>query len=163
MRKFLMGALLMSATMSFGANEELVVTSPEGVNKIVVSHVGDGVQYSVERDGQQVIANSRLGLEMDNEQWEHALAQYYTQYNSWMQGFSVDSVSYSQHHEMLHPLYGERRDEPDNYNAGTIYLSKKDNSSSAGNLGSIPGLGRSPGEGKYYTLQQGLYSPWGHK
>ena len=40
---------------------------------------------------------------------------------------------------------------------------------SAGDLGSIPGLGRSPGEGKGYSLQySGLenpmdYSPWGHK
>jgi len=39
----------------------------------------------------------------------------------------------------------------------------------AGDLGSIPGLGRSPGEGKGYPLQySGLenamdYSPWGHK
>ena len=38
----------------------------------------------------------------------------------------------------------------------------------AGDLGSIPGLGRSPGEGKGYPLfwpgeLHGLYSPWGHK
>ena len=39
-----------------------------------------------------------------------------------------------------------------------------------GDLGSIPGWGRSPGEGKGYPLQySGLensmdcYSPWGHK
>ena len=38
-----------------------------------------------------------------------------------------------------------------------------------GDLGLIPGLGRSPGEGKGYPLQySGLensmdYSPWGHK
>lgn len=55
---FLMGALLMTATMSQAAEESLVVTSPEGVNKIEVVHVNDGVQYSVTRDGQQVIANS---------------------------------------------------------------------------------------------------------
>ena len=37
-------------------------------------------------------------------------------------------------------------------------------------LGSMPGLGRSPGEGKGYPLQysrpggfHGLYRPWGHK
>ena len=41
---------------------------------------------------------------------------------------------------------------------------------SAGDLSSIPGLGRSPGEGKGYPLQYSglensreLYSPWGHK
>ena len=39
----------------------------------------------------------------------------------------------------------------------------------AGDLGSIPGLGRSPGEGKGYPLQYSglenhvLYSPWGLK
>ena len=45
----------------------------------------------------------------------------------------------------------------------------------AGNLGSIPGLGRSPGEGKGYPLQYSClenphgqrslvgYSPWGYK
>ena len=41
---------------------------------------------------------------------------------------------------------------------------------SAGDLGLIPGLGRSPGEGKGYPTSvfwagelHGLYSPWGHK
>ena len=40
----------------------------------------------------------------------------------------------------------------------------------AGDLGSIPGLGKSPGEGKDYPLLvfwpgefHGLYSPWGRK
>ena len=36
----------------------------------------------------------------------------------------------------------------------------------AGNLGSIPGLGRSAGKGKGYPSQYsglGLYSPWGCK
>ena len=45
----------------------------------------------------------------------------------------------------------------------------KESACNAGDLGSIPGLGRSPGEGKGYALQYfGLensmdYSPWGHK
>ena len=46
----------------------------------------------------------------------------------------------------------------------------KESTYSAGNLGLIPGLGRSPGEGKNYLLQYSslensriLYSPWGHK
>ena len=39
---------------------------------------------------------------------------------------------------------------------------------SAGNMGSIPGLGRSPGEGngnplQYYGLENISYNPWGHK
>ena len=45
----------------------------------------------------------------------------------------------------------------------------KETACSAGDLGSIPGLGKSPGEGKGYPLVfwprefHGLYSPWGHK
>ena len=45
----------------------------------------------------------------------------------------------------------------------------KESAYNAGDLGSVPGVGRSPGEGKGYPLQySGLensvdYSPWGHK
>ena len=45
----------------------------------------------------------------------------------------------------------------------------KESTCNVGDLGSIPGLGRSPGEGKGYPLQySGLknsmdYSSWGHK
>ena len=52
----------------------------------------------------------------------------------------------------------------------------KESTCSVGGLGSIPGWGRSPGEGKGYPLQysgqenwrigvqeNGLYGPWGHK
>ena len=42
----------------------------------------------------------------------------------------------------------------------------KESACNSGDLGSIPGLGRSPGEGKGYPLQytgHGVYSPWGHK
>ena len=87
--------------------EALKVTSPKEVNEIVISQTNGALTYTVTREGAQIIAPSRLGLEMDNEQWEHALAQYYPQYESWMEGFTVDSVSYSQHLEVLRPLYGE--------------------------------------------------------
>ena len=47
----------------------------------------------------------------------------------------------------------------------------KESTCNAGDLGLIPGLGRSPGEGKGYPLQYSglensmycMYSPWGHK
>ena len=47
----------------------------------------------------------------------------------------------------------------------------KESSCNAGDLGSIPELGRSPGEGKGYPLQYSdlensmdyIYSPWGRK
>ena len=45
----------------------------------------------------------------------------------------------------------------------------KESTCNTGDLGSIPGLGRSPGEGNLPTPVfwpgefHGLYSPWGHK
>ena len=47
----------------------------------------------------------------------------------------------------------------------------KKSTCNVGDLGSIPGLGRSPGEGKGYPFQysglensvHGLYSPWGRR
>ena len=39
----------------------------------------------------------------------------------------------------------------------------KESPCNAGDLGSIPGLGRSPGEGKGYPLQYSGHSPWGCK
>ena len=47
----------------------------------------------------------------------------------------------------------------------------KESTHNAGDLGLIPGLGRSPGEGNSYTLQYSglensvdyIYSPWGRK
>ena len=44
----------------------------------------------------------------------------------------------------------------------------KESTCGGGDLGSIPGLGRSPGEGKgyplqYYGLENSMYSPPGHK
>ena len=44
-------------------------------------------------------------------------------------------------------------------------LTSKESAHSAGDLGSIPGLGRFPGEGNSYWPGEfhGLYSPWGHK
>ena len=45
----------------------------------------------------------------------------------------------------------------------------KESACNAADLGSVPGLGGSPGEGKGYPLQyrggefHGLCSPWGHK
>ena len=56
------------------------------------------------------------------------------------------------------------------WTAGSYGLASKESVCSAGDLGSIPGLGRSPGEGKGYPTPvswpgefHGLYSPRGHK
>ena len=109
--------------------QSLKVSSPEGHNTITVAPDGtDEFVYAVTRDGKQIVASSRLGLDLDNYTWERALARKYPQYKCWMNGFTVDSVSYDQHRGIIHNLYGEQSTVPDNYNSGTLYLSKHDGS-----------------------------------
>ena len=49
-----------------------------------------------------------------------------------------------------------------------LWLSGKESACSVGDLGLVPGLGRSPGKGKgyplqYFGLENSTYSPWGCK
>lgn len=84
--------------------------------------------YSVSFQGKEVLFESKVGLELDNRVWELALARKVEQPVSWMDNFEIDSVSYSSHNSRWTPVYGERSMVVDNYNSGTVYLSKKDGS-----------------------------------
>ena len=64
--------------------------------------------------------------------------------------------------EAVHSYLGGKRDFQD----GTMIKNPPDNAGDAGDKGSIPGLGRSPGGGngnplQYFCLED--YSPWDHK
>ena len=121
--------LLLLTTMGSNAAIELNVASPKGENQLRVWYAAGSLHYSVSRHGQVLIEPSTLGLDMDNQTWERALARRYPQYDCWMQGFTADSVSASsQHRAELRPLWGEQSAVPDNYNAATLYLSKHDGS-----------------------------------
>ena len=107
---------------------QTTISSPQGHNQISISQQGDEFAYSVTYDGKQVVTDSRLGLDLDNYTWERALARKYPQYGCWMNGFTVDSVGQSEHRGEVRNLWGEQTVTPDNYNAGTVYLSKHDGS-----------------------------------
>jgi alpha-glucosidase len=104
------------------------VASPDGCNVVSVEQVNDEFYYNLSRKGQQLLTHSRLGLEMDNHNWERALARKYPQYDCWMNGFTVDSVTYSQHRGNIHNFYGEQADVPDDYNVMILHLAKHDGS-----------------------------------
>ena len=106
----------------------LTVSSPQGHNQITVSQQNDEFAYSLVHDGKQMVTDSRLGLDLDNYTWERALARKYPQYACWMNGFTVDSISQSEYRGEVHNLWGEQAVTPENYNAGTLYLSKHDGS-----------------------------------
>ena len=62
-------------------------------------------------------------------------------------------------------MKGGERQEPEAPGFRTCFACLE-STRNAGDLGLIPVLGRSPGEGKGYPLQysgHGLYIPWGHK
>ena len=118
------------------ATDTLRVVSPQGTNIVRVWQQGDGTSaelstgfvYDVQYRGHQLLAPSQLGIDLDNHTWERALAKKYQQYDCWMQGFTVDSLSYGEHRAIIQNLYGEQAEVPDNYNSGTMHLSKHDGS-----------------------------------
>ena len=104
------------------------LSSPDGRNEIVVSQKGDEFAYSISHDGKAMVTDSRLGLDLDNYTWERALARNYMQYNCWMNGFTIDSVSTANHRSTITNLWGEQVVVPDNYNTATLHLSKHEGS-----------------------------------
>ena len=128
MRKTLYLVLVVAIPLLTEA-QSLKVASPEGHNTFTINPDGnDEFEYTVTRDDKQIVTSSRLGLDLDNYTWERALARKYPQYKCWMNGFTVDSVGYGQHRDTIKNLYGEQAVVPDNYNSGTLYLSKHDGS-----------------------------------
>ena len=108
--------------------QQLRVVSPDGKNCMTVVQQADAFADSVTYQGKEVVTDSQLGLQLDNYTWERALARKYPQYDCWMNGFTVDSVHYDTHRACIQNLYGEQACVPDNYNEGTLYLSKHDGS-----------------------------------
>lgn len=85
-------------------------------------------QYTLRYADQTVIERSEMGLEMDNRNWERALAIHLEQ-KPWMQGMQVDSVSsVTTVDNVWNPLWGERAEVRDHYRTSTLYLSRHDGS-----------------------------------
>ena len=119
---------LFSSLCAFGMNAQVMSLQSPGGN---VKVEADGKSYCIDYNGRPVILDSRLGLELDNKTWERAIALAGRKLDStkpWMEGLKVDSVSYNTHDETWHPLYGERSAVRDNYNGGTVHMSKTDGS-----------------------------------
>ena len=136
MKHFVAGIMMCVAGVSLCAAvpEKLEAVSPDGTHRLecYTARMASGVNtlcYEVTYKGKKVIEQSRVGVELDNRVWEKALGfRKLEQPDCWMDNLEVDSVSYGKHDEVWNPLYGERSTVRDCYNAGTLYLSKKDGS-----------------------------------
>lgn len=109
---------------------ELDITSPDGRNSISFSKPGKELTYRVTRDGKELIASSRAGLDIDNWAWEMALGKRdLAQPECWMDLMTVDSVTVNPAVDTTwSPLYGERSTVRDRYNSATLHMSRKDKS-----------------------------------
>lgn len=114
---------------------ELNLASPNGKQQVSFfqQQIAEGrkeLYYQVNFEGEPVLEKSRAGLQLDNRIWEMAIGiRKLKQPVCWMDNLEVDSVVYQPMvNNVWHPLYGERSTVADKYNAGIIYLSKKDGS-----------------------------------
>lgn len=129
----------MSSSLSVQANpgkEFFQLSSPDGKNKISLFQKSKESSqkefaYSVTRDGKTIIPKSRMGLELNNEAWENALAysSKVEKVKSWNDNLRLDSVILQEKDTTWHPLYGERSTIRDNYQGAILYFSKPDRSS----------------------------------
>lgn len=131
----LLGALACSVSLFASGAKELKLSSPGGVQEVSFYQKQASLSvrtlcYRVSFKGQPVVEESRAGLELDNRIWEMALGQRdLKQPACWMDNLEVDSVTYAPTVDHTwKPLYGERSQVRDHYNAATLYLSKKDGS-----------------------------------
>ncbi len=84
--------------------------------------------YAVSYNGQPVVLESKLDIQLDNRYWEHALAKFWDQPAKWNDLMVFDGIETSSHNETWKPLYGERAEIPDHYNALSIQFSRRDKS-----------------------------------
>lgn len=132
---FAITLLTLSVSLVANTGKELSLTSPDGTHQVVfyqnqLPSKTNELCYKVAFKGKLVIQESRAGLELDNRIWEMALGQRnLVQPASWMDNLEIDSISSLPTVDRnWHPLYGERSEIHDRYNAATLHLSKKDGS-----------------------------------
>lgn len=84
--------------------------------------------YTIYYDGQPVILESKLDIQLDNHIWERALAKNWNQPKNWNDVMVFDNTETSSYNETWKPLYGERSEIRDHYNGLKINFSRKDKS-----------------------------------
>ena len=83
--------------------------------------------YTVDFKGKHVILESDLDLQLDNHLCEQAMALKIDRHAKWCENLKVTGFETLTKNTSWKPLYGERSEIKDNYNAITIHLVKDDN------------------------------------
>ncbi len=88
------------------AGDTMTLTSPDGRNRILVCACDSELEYTVERDGRPILANSPLGLKLDAGLLGKKVA--------------ITNVEYTEHDETWEPVYGERSEIRDHYRQAVV-------------------------------------------
>src|SRR5688572_21179588 len=83
--------------------------------------------YKVEFKSQPVIHESELDIQLDNKLSERAMALKVDSHARWCENLMVTKFSLYSRDTTWKPVYGERSEIRDHYNAATIELVKDDN------------------------------------
>jgi len=98
---------------------ETVVQSPNGKQVFTF-------YQKMNFEGQAVILESRLDIQLDNHLWERALAKFWKQPQNWNDVLVFDRVERTSVDETWKPLCGERSAVKNCYNAASISFSRRD-------------------------------------
>lgn len=134
MRRLIALVCLLASALAHAAGQELdeQLTSPDGHVVLTLKQHSDAegkrtLVYDVRYDGQPVIRESRLELQLDNHLSESAMALPIDRHARWFENLRVSGVQRSSHDSTWTPVNGERAQIRDHYQALTVDLVKDDN------------------------------------
>lgn len=84
--------------------------------------------YTVHYDNRPVILESKLDIQLDNRNWELALAKKWHQPRNWNDVMCFEKVETTSVNKTWKPVYGERSTVKEHYNGMTLFFARKDNS-----------------------------------
>ncbi|MFI3279055.1 MAG: glycoside hydrolase family 97 N-terminal domain-containing protein [Rikenellaceae bacterium] len=122
MKKLFLSLTLLVAIMAQAfAAEPQTLTSPNGdfeftFNQVPLSAGGNDLIYSVSFRGEQIVKDSKLGVEVKNKLIESALGVPNEKVNFWCENLKLVGVETASVDQTWEPLYGERAVIEDKYN-----------------------------------------------
>ncbi len=134
MKRLLTTAALLLATvvgLQAATPEQHTLTSPNGDFEFIfhqepLSCGGQDLVYSVNFKGNQIIKDSHLGVEIENQLIESALGVPNESLNFWCDNLKLVGVERASVDESWSPLYGERATIKDKYNSMRLKFLKGD-------------------------------------
>ncbi|MFR9620416.1 MAG: glycoside hydrolase family 97 catalytic domain-containing protein [Rikenellaceae bacterium] len=123
--------LFACAVVSAETQKTQVLKSPDGEYEFTfyqrpAANGHTQMSYTLDFKGERIVEQSDLGVVIENQLNESALAVPNEDIEFWCENFTLVDVQRSQRDSVWHPLYGERAEVRDRYNAMTLIFEKGD-------------------------------------